>query len=97
LSERGDVIETQTIRLVPPKFFSKLGPWTEILMKQAQRKRLSGIHSNFKWYTQHKSQKLATEGHREWRINYCKYCQITVRNANKFMSLRYNNSDRPNS
>jgi len=24
LSERGDVIETQTIRIVPPKFFSKL-------------------------------------------------------------------------
>jgi len=27
LSEHGDVIETQTIRFVPPKFFSKLGPW----------------------------------------------------------------------
>jgi len=27
LSEHGDVIETQTIRFVPPMFFSKLGPW----------------------------------------------------------------------
>ena len=26
LSEHGDVIETQTIRIVPPNFFSKLGP-----------------------------------------------------------------------
>jgi len=26
LGEHGDVIETQTIRFVPPKFFSKLGP-----------------------------------------------------------------------
>jgi len=26
LGEHGDVIETQTIRFVPPKFFSKLSP-----------------------------------------------------------------------
>jgi len=26
LGEHGDVIETQTVRLVPPTFFSKLGP-----------------------------------------------------------------------
>jgi len=29
MSEHGDVIETQTIRFAPPKFFSKLGPWPE--------------------------------------------------------------------
>jgi len=31
LSGHGDVIETQTRRFVPPKFFSKLGPWSVAL------------------------------------------------------------------
>jgi len=30
LSEYGDVIETQTIRIVPPMFFSKLGPCPQL-------------------------------------------------------------------
>jgi len=42
----------------------------------------------------YKSQRLATEGHRERRINYCKFCQITVWNENKSMLLRYHNSNR---
>jgi len=32
--------------------------------------------------------------HWEWRFNYCKCSQITVRNANKSMLPRYSNSDR---
>jgi len=37
LSEHGDVIETQTLRFVPPKFFSKLdqthGPYHRVCKK----------------------------------------------------------------
>jgi len=41
-----------------------------------------------------RSQTLATEGHWERRFNYCKFFQITARNSNKSILLRYNNSDR---
>jgi len=68
---------------------------TEVLIKQVQEK--------MKWYTQQfkgtvverfRSQRLATDVHQEWRFDNCKCCQITVRNANKPMLLRYNISDR---
>ena len=36
LSEHGDVIETQTVRIVPTKFCSKLGPWFRLMAKQLQ-------------------------------------------------------------
>jgi len=32
LSEHCDVIETQTIRIAPPNFFSKLGPWWQLYL-----------------------------------------------------------------
>jgi len=38
-------------------------------------------------------QRLATKGYWEWRLNYCKFCQITARNANKSMLLQYDNSN----
>jgi len=39
-------------------------------------------------------QTLPTEGHWQWRFNYCKCCQNTFRNANiKWMSLRLYNSE----
>ena len=33
LSKHGDIIETQTIRFVPPMFFSKLGPWADMIIE----------------------------------------------------------------
>jgi len=57
-----------------------------------------------KWYTQQvygsmversRSQSLAMEAqYTETKFNICKCCQITVRNANNPMLLRYNNSDK---
>jgi len=56
-----------------------------------------------KWYTQQlwgrvversRPQRLPAEVHWKWWFKYGKYCQITVRNANKSMLLGYNNSDR---
>jgi len=63
----------------------------------------ASLNEKMKWYTQQllgrlversRSQRLAEDGHWEWRLNYCNFCQITARNANKFMLLRYNNIDR---
>jgi len=36
LGEHGDVIETQAIRFVPPKFFSKLGPGSKSCLLNAK-------------------------------------------------------------
>jgi len=59
------------------------------------KKQLSGTHSNFKVVVERsRSQRLAAEKQWEWRFNYCKCCQITVRNANNFMLLWYNNSNK---
>jgi len=59
------------------------------------KKKLSVTHSKFKVVVERfRSQSLAAEEHWEWRVNYCKCCQITVRNANNSMLLRYNNSDK---
>jgi len=38
LSEHGDVIETQIIRFVPPKFFSKLGPCSQHSEKKIEKR-----------------------------------------------------------
>jgi len=37
LNEDGDVIETQTIRFVPPNVFSKLGPCREVVLTSDRR------------------------------------------------------------
>jgi len=58
------------------------------------------VHKKIKWYTQQFSgrmvenfgyPRLATEEHWD-RFNYCKCCQIIVRNTNKSMLLWCNNS-----
>jgi len=48
MSEHGDVIETQTIRFVPPKFFSKLGPWPEA---NSQKLALYFTHAIKRFYS----------------------------------------------
>jgi len=59
------------------------------------KKKLSRTHSNFKVVVERsRSQRLAAEEHWEWRFNYCKCFQITVRNANNSMLLLYDNSDK---
>jgi len=64
-------------------------------MKQAQRKILSVTHSNFK-VEQLKDpdlkDQLQDSGNEDF--SYCTCCQISLRNANKSMLLRYSNSDR---
>jgi len=59
----------------------------EILLKQGQRKKLSGTHSHFK-VERYRSQMVAAEEHWVWRFNYCKCWQITARNANNYMLYR---------
>jgi len=70
----------------------------------------SGRHTNesspkkkIKWYTHNfqgkvversRAQRLAADEHWQWKFDHCKCCQITVRNANNSMLLRYNNSDK---
>jgi len=63
----------------------------------------ANLEKKIKWYTQHfqgrvvqryRYQRLAIDGHWEWRFNYIKCCQVTARNANKSLLLRYNNSGR---
>jgi len=40
------------------------------------------------------AQRLAPDKHWHWRFDYCKCCQITIRNANNSMLLRYDNSNK---
>jgi len=39
------------------------------------------------------SQRLVAEGHWEWKLNYYKFCHITVGNANMPTLLQYDNSN----
>jgi len=41
-----------------------------------------------------RAQRLTADEHWQWIFNYCQCGQITVRNANNSLLLRYSNSDK---